>query len=208
MSLVHSEKQHFTFKDYQSWPEKERWELIEGEAFNMSPAPTVQHQKFSFLIAKNISDGTNINNCHVFIAPLDVLLIGSDEANQNDDNQIDNIVQPDIFVVCDPNKIREKNIKGAPDFIIEVLSPSTAKKDEGIKRDLYQKCGVEEYWLVHPMDRTINQYSLLDEVYAKPQVYGQDDTIQSSRFPELSLELNLLFDYPGEPEDEPNIQRI
>jgi len=188
MSLAQTEQQSFSYQDYINWPNEERWEIIYGEAFSMSPAPTPVHQEIVGQLFKKLSELSN-KKCKILMAPVDVLLPRTDEK----DEQINTIVQPDLLVVCDQNKIKEKNIKGAPDFIVEVLSPATAKRDEGIKRDLYQASGVKEYWLVHPTDQTINQYSLTDNIYHKPQVYGADDTIYSSCIPDMSLDLAEIF---------------
>ncbi|MCU7836754.1 MAG: Uma2 family endonuclease [gamma proteobacterium symbiont of Taylorina sp.] len=171
MSLIKTneavEQSCFTYHHYQQWSEDERWQIIDGEAFAMSPAPTIIHHVICFLIAKKLSDLLNQSQCQVFISPVDVLLPKADE----EDNAVDTIVQPDVLIVCDKDKIREKNIKGAPDFIVEVLSPSTAKLDEGIKRDLYQNAGVKEYWLVHPLDKTINQYQFIGRYLRKLSLY-------------------------------------
>jgi Uma2 family endonuclease len=194
MSLAQTkvEVSDFTYFHYKQWPDDERWELINGDAFAMSPAPTVIHQEVVGNLYQLLSKYSP--KCKVFLSPIDVLLASENEGiNEIDENLIDTIVQPDIIIVCDKNKIKENNIKGAPNFIVEVLSPSTAKRDEGIKRDLYQNSGVEEYWLVHPKDKTINRYQLINGIYEKSEVFGSNDTITSSCLEDITIELNDIF---------------
>ncbi|MCP5051670.1 MAG: Uma2 family endonuclease, partial [bacterium] len=134
----------FTYADYLTWPDDERWELIDGIPFNMSPAPSPYHQEILvnliFEIKKSLKDG----DCKVYAAPFDVRL---PEVHQTD-GESSNVVQPDILVICDREKIDDKGCKGAPGFIIEIVSPGTAKKDMKFKLMLYEKHGVPEYWIV------------------------------------------------------------
>ena len=145
----------FTYADYRTWPEGERWELINGIAFDMSPAPLRYHQDINLELATIIKIWLKGKPCKVYTAPIDVRL--PDRAEEIDDD-IDNIVQPDIVVVCDSSKLDEKGVRGAPDWIIEILSPSTAKKDFNEKYNLYEKQGVREYWIIDPNSKTVYQY--------------------------------------------------
>ena len=158
----------------------------------MSPAPTIRHQEVVFELAALIREKLKGKggSCKVMVAPVDLLLPQGNE----EDEFVDTVVQPDIVVLCDESKKREKNLRGAPEWLIEVLSPSTAKKDEGIKRDRYQRAGVREYWLVHPTDHTLNRYRLDDEgAYSVPDVFGEEDDVDLP-FPEgESLALSDLF---------------
>jgi Uma2 family endonuclease len=139
--------------------------------------------------------------CRVFAAPVDVLLPAGDEA----DEAVETVVQPDL-VVCDPERVREATVRGAPDLVVEILSPSTARKDEGIKRERYQRAGVPEYWLVHPVDHVVHRYALVEGDYRRQEVYGPEDgSFASSRFPELSVDLVDLFGVePKEPRQPPS----
>jgi len=136
----------FTYADYCTWPEEERWELIDGEAYAMAPAPARVHQDVVVAIAARIYGALGGTACRVYIAPFDVRLPDRDEA----DEVVTTVVQLDIAVICDPAKLDDKGCRGAPDWIIEVLSPATAAKDQIQKRALYERHGVREYWLVHP----------------------------------------------------------
>lgn len=166
MALPKTSGRRFTYADYLKWPDDERWELIDGEAYAMSPAPTISHQTLVLDIARQIADTLEGARYRALIAPVDVLLPVSDEA----EDRTTTVVQPDILVVCDPAKITERNVRGAPDWIIEVLSPATARHDHLTKRDLYERAGVREYWLVHPVDRVITVYVLKDGHYGGPEI--------------------------------------
>ena len=150
----------FTYVDYSSWPDDERWELIDGVAYNMSPAPTSTHQRLCGELFFRLKTLLMSSSCESFIAPFDVYL---PEYPGQDFNSIDTIVQPDISVICDPDKIIEKGCLGAPDLIIEILSPSTAKKDMHEKFHLYEKQGVKEYWIVDPGNKYIRIFHLQAE---------------------------------------------
>jgi Uma2 family endonuclease len=182
---------HYTYRDYSGWPDDERWELIDGTAYNMTPAPTTQHQGVVGNIFGVLFGMLRGHPCRVLSSPLDVLLSEGDKA----DEDVDTTVQPDIMVICRPEIIRSKNVRGAPDWVIEVLSPSTAKKDEGVKRDRYQRAGVKEYWLVHPTDRTLARYRLRDGTYGLPEIFGHDDRIDLPVPKGAEIDLAEVFDF-------------
>lgn len=157
----------FTYADYCLWPEDERWELIDGEAFAMAPAPTRLHQDFVVELAAQIHPKLAGSGCRVYVAPFDVRLPKHDES----DARVNTVVQPDVAVICDPRKLDVKGCHGAPDWIIEILSASSAVHDQVRKRALYERHGVREYWLLHPTDRVLTIYRLgADGVYGKPDV--------------------------------------
>jgi Uma2 family endonuclease len=147
----------FTYVDYSMWPDDERWELIDGAAYNMSPAPTSRHQNTSSFLAGELYLFLKNRPCKVFSAPFDIYFPEYPDQNFN---SIDSIVQPDISVICDPDKIIEKGCLGAPDLIIEILSPATANKDMYEKFHLYEKQGVKEYWIVDPGNKYIRVFHL------------------------------------------------
>ena len=148
----------FTYSEYCSWPDDERWELIDGIAYDMSPAPSSKHQRISFNLSTQIGIFLKNKIYDAFSAPFDVMLPTSPIENND---KIDTIVQPDISVICDPSKIIEKGCLGAPDLIIEILSPSTSKKDLNEKFQLYEKHGVREYWVVDPGNKYIQVFHLI-----------------------------------------------
>jgi Uma2 family endonuclease len=154
------QEQRYTYKDYLCWPDDERWEIINGVAYNMSPAPLRNHQKLLRKLLLVIGNWLEGKTCEVYTAPFDVRL---PEYEDELDNEIDTVVQPDIVVVCDPEKLDEKGVKGSPDWIIEILSTSTAKKDWNEKFNLYEKHKVREYWIIDPDSKTAYIYQLNDK---------------------------------------------
>lgn len=164
------EPTHYTYADYQGWPEDVRYQIIDGEAFLMAPAPTVRHQMVVLEIASQAHAALKGTPCQVLTAPLDVRLPKADES----DDQIDTVVQPDVLVVCDEKKLDKRGVRGAPDWIVEVLSPSTAGLDHVKKRRIYEQAGVREYWLIQPLDRVLIVYKLGGGEGNKPE-YGKPD---------------------------------
>ena len=195
MALPKAGQHRFTYADYLQWPDGERWELIDGNAYAMAPAPTISHQTLVLNIAKQIDDALDGAPCRALIAPVNVLLPATDEA----DEQTTTVVQPDILVVCDPAKLTERNVRGAPDWIIEVLSPATARHDHLTKRALYERAGVREYWLVHPVDRVITVYTLKDGQYGGPEIADMAGERAPTIFPEIVIRWQPILDkLPGE----------
>ncbi len=166
MSLSLRDPEPHTYGDYCTWPDDQRFELIDGVAYAMAPAPTRQHQRLVFELARAAADALDGSGCEVNVAPFDVRLPDGDEA----DAAVRTVVQPDISVVCDPRKLDDKGCRGAPDWVIEVLSPKTAGHDQVRKLALYERHGVQEYWLVHPVDRLVIIYRLASGAYARPVV--------------------------------------
>lgn len=143
---------HYTYADYLKFPEDERWEIIDGVAYSMSPAPSSNHQDICGELLAQVHAQLRGKPCKVFVAPFDVRFENSEKT--------DKVVQPDLVVVCDRSKIVSRGLVGAPDWVVEILSPSTAGKDQILKRALYEKQGVREFWLVHPTDRVVTIHRL------------------------------------------------
>ncbi len=184
----------FTYADYLTWPEGERWEIIDGQAYAMSPAPTNVHQLIVGELFARIHHHFHGKSCRPFVAPFDVRLPDTGVNAGVNDHDIDTVVQPDISLVCDPNKLKDNHgCLGAPDWVIEVLSPSTAIHDQRTKRALFERHGVPEYWLVHPVDRSVTIYRLVNHVYGQPQIHGVDDVCSSLAFPELVIAVADIF---------------
>ncbi len=173
----------FTYADYRSWPEGERWELIDGEAYAMSPAPRRLHQGLAIQIAAQLDSFFTGKPCRPYVAPVDVFICAPDEPL----DAATRVVQPDAFVVCDRSKLIDEGVKGAPDFIIEVLSPGTAMKDQTEKRRLYEDGGVREYWIVNPETLEVFLYTLNDGRYGLPSVADLRGPVPVGIFPGLSL---------------------
>ncbi len=182
--------QSFTYKDYLLWPEDERWELINGIAYDMSPAPTRGHQRLSMYFSGLFMHYLNDKDCDVYAAPFDVRLPGGFKT----DNDVETVVQPDISVFCDKKKLDDRGGNGAPDLIIEILSPSTASKDLKDKFFLYERVGVKEYWVVDPLNRTLTAFALgKDRKFSRGVVYAGEDILKSDLFENLEIRMEEVF---------------
>jgi Uma2 family endonuclease len=189
--VQHKTEQKWTYADYRTWPDDERWELIDGEAFLMSPAPTRRHQEISIELASQFHVHLKGKWCKVYVAPFDVRLSAGEGT---DDEAILTVVQPDIVVVCDPSKLDERGCIGVPDLIVEILSPSTAERDLKDKFYLYQRVGVKEYWLVSQSDSTLMVFKLnaIGE-YGRPEMYGARDRVDVPMLGDLVVDLADVF---------------
>lgn len=171
----------YSWQDYLKWPDAERWEVINGKVYDMSQSPTLKHQDIAgnfFALLKSALKG---HSCRVFIAPLDVYF---------DDT---NFVQPDVIVVCDKTKIKDK-IHGAPDLIIEILSPATAIKDKKEKKNLYESFGVREYVLADPEEMFVERYFLKDSKYIEAEVFGPQETMPILSLQNVEIALQYVFE--------------
>ncbi len=183
MAQTVKEKKRYTYEDYLKTPEDERYELIEGELL-MTPSPVPKHQRISgrleFELRKFV---TGNDRGEVFDAPCDVYL---------DD---ENVVQPDILFISKErlNIIGEKNIQGAPDVVIEIISEGSAYRDLVQKKKLYAKFGVKEYWIVIPGEELIEVYILRDKVYVLHKTYSKNETLESPCLRNLKIELKGIF---------------
>jgi Uma2 family endonuclease len=157
----------------------------------MSPGPGRSHQAVSRELLVMFATYLKGKPCHVYSAPFDVLFV-SDSVQS--DNYIETVVQPDLLVVCDASKLDAKGCKGAPDLIIEILSPATGKKDITTKFDLYQRHAVKEYWLIQPDDQTIMIFKLQENgKYGAPDRYAVGDTIPVKLLGDLLINVNDVF---------------
>ncbi len=180
----------YTYADYLTWSFEQMVELIKGKLFILSPAPASRHQKISNGFLIHVLPHFANQSCQIFHAPFDVRLIKDIKNEEN----ITTVVQPDICVICDPEKIDEKGCIGSPDWIIEILSPATAKKDYNEKFNLYEENGVKEYWVVNPDANMVDQF-VLDEngCYYQKAVYFKPQILQPHIFPDLTIDLGIVF---------------
>jgi Uma2 family endonuclease len=188
-NLAHKEAENrkFTYADYKSWELKqgERFELIYGEAYAMA-APNTAHQRIVTQLTGEFYAFFKDKTCEVFTAPFDVRLFY--EADESDDT----VVQPDLVVVCDPEKLGPEGCRGAPDMAVEILSPSNTAIEMNRKLKLYQEAGIREYWTVDPENKYIGTYRLQGDIYVL-QAYRVRDTAEPAIFPGLQVELSALF---------------
>lgn len=171
----------YTWQDYLTWSDEERWEVIDGVAYDMSPSPTPRHQIIAGNIYRILGNNLHGKPCRPLIAPLDVYL---------DDF---NFVQPDVMIVCDKEKIKDR-IYGPPDLVIEVLSPSTSLKDKRIKKSLYERFCVKEYILVHPEEMFIERYSLIESKYREPDIFGPQEVLNLTSVEGIDISLWEVFE--------------
>ncbi|MCJ7840837.1 Uma2 family endonuclease [Lederbergia sp. NSJ-179] len=188
MSIPESKK--YTYADYMNWDEDVYIEVIEGEMISMSPSPTPRHQDVVGELTAEFKMFLRGKDCMAFSTPMDVCLFADNEAKYED---IQDWVQPDLIVVCDKKKIRETNITGAPDLVVEVLSPSTARNDRWVKFNSYEKAGVREYWIVDPYNMSIEVYELNGNSFKQTGVYGKDGLLPVGIFPEFKIDLKNIF---------------
>lgn len=183
-----SKSASYTYSDYLHWPEDVRYELIDGVAYLMAPAPVLAHQEVAGEIYFQLRQALEGQPCRPFIAPVDVRLPRAGES----DEWVDTVVQPDVLVVCDPGKLDRRGVRGAPDLVVEVLSPGTAGHDHVHKRRVYERAGVAEYWLVHPGDRLLTVYRLERGEYGKPDVQALVGETPVGVLPGVSLQWDDL----------------
>jgi Uma2 family endonuclease len=178
----------YTFADYLSWQFSEMVELIKGKIYKMTPSPLLLHQKISMHLSAEIFYFLKKKKCSVFAAPFDVYLPIEKTSGKP------TVVQPDICVICDQSKIDNQGCIGAPDMIVEILSPSTAHKDLKEKFDVYESSGVKEYWIVSPGDKIIDVFLLENEKYQLKGKYTLGDKIYLYTLPELLIDLDEVFE--------------
>ena len=194
MELLLDLNKRYTYADYLTWLDDKTRELIHGFIKIMSPAPHPIHAEVSSNITWNFNSviRKNKGNCKVFYAPFDVRF---PKHGENADNKIDTVVQPDICVICDLSKIDDRGCCGAPDMIVEILSPSTLKKDVTEKFDLYEEHGVKEYWIVHPQDKAITVFLLQENgKYDAGTLYEREGKVPVYIFDNHLIELTDIFE--------------
>ena len=190
MSTQEKPRQRFTYGDYLGWPDEERWEILEGEAYAMSPAPRPEHQRIVAEVIRQIGNFLRGKPCRVYPAPFDVRFPLGDEA----DEEIDTVTGPDVSVICDETKLDDAGCRGAPDWVIEVLSPSTMERDIREKYHLYEKHGVREYWIVAPSDNTVIVHVLGDDGTFSPGArHGGSGRVAATVVKGLEIDLQQVF---------------
>jgi Uma2 family endonuclease len=176
-------KDYYTAEDYWNLPEGERAELIDGKFYDMAP-PSRIHQKLVFTISRIIGNyiADHHGSCEVYPAPFAVNLDADDK----------DWVEPDISVICDPDKLTDRGCSGAPDLIFEIVSPSSRKLDYGIKNGIYSQSGVREYWIVDPAKERVTVYHYEDD--AAPVIYSFVQDIPVGIYPGLTIKINDLLE--------------
>ena len=176
----------YTYAEYLLWKFEERVELLKGKLFKMS-APSINHQRVSRKLSTKIDNYLEGKRCEVFSAPFDVVL-------KNPNGEDNTVLQPDLCVVCDPEKLADgKRCYGAPDWVLEIVSPSNVEKELSKKMHIYEEAGVAEYWVLRPEEKELDIFVLQDNGYIglKPRFAGE--VVSPQKFPDLQINLNEIF---------------
>lgn len=189
MALSRRDTLQYTYADYLTWSDEQREELIDGVAYvKEPPAPSRSHQELVGELFYQIKLALQGKPYRTYVAPFDVRLPKCGEA----DDLIDTVVQPDVLIVCELGKLDERGMRGAPDWVAEVLSPSTASHDQIRKVPVYERAGVREVWLVHPIDRMLTLYRLEDSRYGRPLILELKGRTGIHAVPGVSIDWDRL----------------
>jgi Uma2 family endonuclease len=184
----------YSYADYLMWRFEQSVELIKGKIFQMSPAPSVRHQRIAGrFYGKLFPFFENSATCELFSAPFDVRLLDK-KKSQKANKDIYTVVQPDLCVICDKDKLDERGCIGSPDLIVEILSPGNSKKEMKIKYALYEEAGVQEYWVVFPSEYVLQQFVLNEKgKYELKNSFVEDEIFTAHIFPDLQVDLGQIF---------------
>ena len=180
----------YTYADYLQWQFEERLELFSGKIFKLS-APNTKHQEVSGKLFLRIASFLEKKSCKVFFAPFDVRL---PVKNRKKDSEITTVVQPDICIICNQDKLDERGCIGAPDLVVEILSPGNTEKEVKLKFKLYEEAGVKEYWLIYPVEESVAVFILNDQKkFDGAKIYATSDCINSKAVDGLTIVVNDIF---------------
>jgi len=179
----------YSYADYLTWQIDEMVEIIKGKVFKAAAAPRRKHQEVSGTVFTRLHNFLENKICKVFIAPFDVRLY----VKSKKDEDIFTVVQPDICVVCDRSKLDQAGCIGAPDLIVEILSPGNNKKDIKYKYEVYEESGVQEYWIIHPDEQTLLVYTLTDRSYVPSRLFTIGDVVSSQCVTGFGLDVEDVF---------------
>ena len=185
MTVLKRDTHYHTYADYLTWSRSYADELIDGTAYvREPPSPSWSHQGIVGELYRQVANALEGKPCRVRVAPLDVRLPKSTE----EDDQVDTVVQPDVLIVSDLEKIDARGMRGAPDWVAEVLSPSTARHDRTVKLAAYERAGVREVWLIEPVDRTLTIYKLAAGRYGPATVLELKGRTQLTAVPDVTID--------------------
>jgi Uma2 family endonuclease len=190
MPLPERDKHQYTYADYLTWPDTWKGELIDGTAYvREPPAPSVLHQCIAGQLYHQAVIALKGKSCRVYIAPVDIRLPKSSK----DDDKVDTVLQPDVFIVCELQKVEARGMCGSPDWVAEVLSPNTARYDQRVKLPVYERAGVREAWLIHPINRTVAIYRLEAGRYGHATVLDLKGRTQLAAVPSVTIDWDELL---------------
>ena len=184
MTVLKRDTHYHTYADYLTWSRSYGDELIDGTAYVREPAPSYLHQGMVGELYRQVANALEDKSCRVFVAPFDVRLPKSTE----EDDQVDTVVQPDVLIVSDLEKFDARGMRGAPDWVAEVLSPSTARHDRTVKLSAYERAGVREVWIIDPIDRKLAVYQLEAGSYGRATLLELEGQTQITAVPGVSID--------------------
>ena len=191
MTSYKRDELYHTYADYLTWSASYGDELIDGTAYvREPPSPSDSHQSVVVELCRQIATALKGKRCRVRIAPLDVRLPKSTE----EDDQVDTVVQPDLLIVCDREKIDARGIRGAPDWVAEVLSPSNVRHDRVVKLPAYERAGVREVWLIDPVDLTVSIHRLEAGRYGRATILELKGQTQIAAVPGVTIDWDQVVD--------------
>ena len=187
----------YSYADYLTWKFEQALEVIKGKIFPMS-GPSRIHQKISWQLTVNFDNHFKQHSCEAYAAPFDVRLYDK-KKSQKADKDIFTVVQPDLCIICDLTKLDDRGCLGAPDLIVEILSPGNSTREMKIKKELYAESGVKEYWIVDYNHETLTQFSIEEDGnFGRPLIFTSEEAVPSVIFPDFILNLIELFPVPPE----------
>ena len=183
------QERRYTYADLLAWDDNTRYELYDGQPVALA-SPSDSHQRVLTALLLQLGNYLEGKRCNVYPAPFDVRLFQNAKDLPED---VGTVVQPDLMVVCDENKVDRHGVHGAPDLVIEILSDSTRRIDRLTKFNLYQRAGVREYWIVDPDAHTVAVHLLQDGQYGSPDFYAANTTIPVSILDDCMVDLSRVF---------------
>ena len=183
------QEQRYTFADLLAWDDNTRYELYDGQPVALA-SPSDVHQRILGALYLQLGNYLLGKKCEAYLSPFDVRIF---EKEGDDPEDVDTVLQPDLMVVCDPNKVDRRGVHGAPDLVIEILSPASVRYDRLVKFNLYQRAGVKEYWIVDPSTRTVCVYTLEDGAYHAAAAYGADASVRVGILDDCTIDLTTVF---------------
>lgn len=183
------QERRYSYADLLAWDDNTRYELYDGVPVALA-SPSDVHQSILGELYLQLGNYLKGKKCKAYLSPFDVRIF---EEEGDNPESINTVLQPDLMVVCDQSKVDRHGIHGAPDLVIEILSPATARYDKFVKFRLYQRAGVREYWLVDPSTRTVSVYSLEDGAYHASTVYTADLSVPVGVLDDCQIDLSTVF---------------
>lgn len=183
------QEKRYTYADLLSWDDSTRYELYDGQPVALA-SPSEAHQRILGELHLQLGTYLRGKKCRTYLSPFDVRIFEEDGDSPDD---VDTVLQPDLMVVCDQSKVDQRGVHGAPDLVVEILSPGTARYDKLLKFNLYEKAGVKEYWLVDPATRTVSVHTLEDGAYHAATVFSSELSVPVGVLDDCAINLSTVF---------------